>query len=197
MTICGAGTQARYHLRAFAKLFPLKRVFIFSRTAEKRGNFATAMSAELGIAVEPAADLSVARESDVILTCTTARKAFLDATMVAPGTFVGAIGADSPQKQEIAPELMAKSRVVADLVEQCAAVGELHHAIEAGFMSTEQIHAELGEVVTGRKPGRTTDDQIFIYDSTGSALQDVAAAARVFDKGSAASRGMAFNFAKS
>ena len=197
LTICGAGTQARYHLRAFRKLFPLECTFVFSRDEAKRRTFAAEMSAELEMSVEPAADLSAASRSDIILTCTTAGKPFLEPHMVAPGTFVGAVGADSPRKQEIAPELMVRSRVVADLVEQCARVGELHHAIDAGLMTADQIHAELGEIVAGTKPGRTHRDEIFIFDSTGTALQDVAAAARVYEKAAGAKRGLLFDLAQS
>ena len=196
ITICGAGTQARYHLRALAKLFPLERAFIFSRSEAKRREFAREMSAEVGIDIEPAADLSAARGSQIILTCTTARQAFLGPEVVSPGTFVGAIGADSPQKQELAPELLAQSRVVADLLEQSGAVGELHHAIEAGLMRPDQIHAELGQIVAGRKPGRSNDEEVFVFDSTGTALQDVAAAARAHEKAIGANRGAWFDFAK-
>ncbi len=195
MTICGAGAQARAHLRAFRKLFPLQRVYIYSRDETKRRKFAEEMSSELEILIEPAADLGLAHKSDIILTCTTARQAFLKPSMVAAGTFVGAVGADSPHKQEIAPQLLSQSRVVADLVAQCAKVGELHHAIDGGLMNADDIHAELGEIITGKKPGRTDAEQIFVFDSTGTALQDVAAAARVYEKAVAAKTGTLFDFA--
>ena len=195
ITICGAGAQARYHLRAFAKVFPLARVFVFSRSEQKHRDFAAEMSGELGIAVEPAADLGVAQESHIILTCTTSRAAFLDSTMVSPGTFIGAVGADSPHKQELTPELVARSRVVADLAAQSGAVGELHHAIDAGLMTVEQVHAELGEIVAGQKRGRSNDEEVFVFDSTGTALQDVAAAARAYEKAIESGRGEAFDFA--
>jgi ornithine cyclodeaminase/alanine dehydrogenase len=194
MTICGAGAQARFHLRAFQNLFPLRRVFVYSRDEKKRRAFTTEMSQELGITVEPVADLTAARESDIVVTCTTARKSFLPSDVIADGTFVGAVGADSPHKQELTPELMARGRVVADLVEQSAKVGELHHAIEARVMTADAIHAELGQIVAGHKPGRTSPDEIFIFDSTGTALQDVAAAARAYEKANASGHGTMFNF---
>lgn len=68
------------------------------------------------------------------------------------------------------------------MVEQCASIGELHHAIASGLMTKQPVHAELGEVVAGTKPGRTSPDEIIIFDSTGMALQDVIAAATVFEK---------------
>ncbi|HSH38214.1 MAG TPA: ornithine cyclodeaminase family protein [Chthoniobacterales bacterium] len=195
ITVCGTGAQARQHLCAFRHLFPLERAFVFGRDDAKARHFASEMSGELQLVVEPIDDLSVARESDIILTCTSARDAFLQPSMVAPGAFVGAVGADSPHKQELAPELLASSKVVADLVAQSARVGELHHAIDADLMTARQIHAELGEIITGRKSARTDATETFVFDSTGTALQDVAAAARVYEKAKAAEAGTLFDFA--
>ena len=92
------------------------------------------------------------------------------------------MGADSPGKQELDPALVAASKLVVDILEQCAHVGELHHALEAGLLEREDVHAELGEVIVGRKRGRTSDDEITVFDSTGTALQDVAAAAAIYER---------------
>jgi ornithine cyclodeaminase/alanine dehydrogenase-like protein (mu-crystallin family) len=106
---------------------------------------------------------------------------------VSAGTFIAAVGADSEEKQELDPKLVAKSKLIVDNLEQCAKIGELHHALESGLMTTNDVHAELGEVIAGLKPGRSSDDQTFIFDSTGTGIQDVAAAAIVYqnalDKG--------------
>jgi ornithine cyclodeaminase/alanine dehydrogenase-like protein (mu-crystallin family) len=77
---------------------------------------------------------------------------------------------------------MAKSKIVCDILEQCAVMGDLHHALEAGAVSRSDVYAELGEIVAGRKPGRESESEITIFDSTGMALQDVAAAAAVYEK---------------
>jgi ornithine cyclodeaminase/alanine dehydrogenase-like protein (mu-crystallin family) len=95
---------------------------------------------------------------------------------------VAAVGADSADKQELAPELLARSLVVADLLDQCAAIGELHHALELQILRREDIHAELAEIVTGKKPGRASSEAIFVFDSTGTAIQDLAAAAAVYER---------------
>jgi ornithine cyclodeaminase/alanine dehydrogenase-like protein (mu-crystallin family) len=79
--------------------------------------------------------------------------------------------------------------VVADIVAQAAAIGELQHAVAAGLMKASDVHAELGQIVTGQRPGRTSGDQIFIFDSTGTALQDVAAAAMVYERALQSRRG--------
>jgi ornithine cyclodeaminase/alanine dehydrogenase-like protein (mu-crystallin family) len=89
---------------------------------------------------------------------------------------------------------LGAGKLVVDILAQCEKVGELHHALEAGVMRREQVHAELGEIVAERKPGRTSRDEITIFDSTGTALQDVAAAAAVYQKALAANVGMRFNF---
>ena len=87
---------------------------------------------------------------------------------------------------------MAASKVVTDVTEQCAAIGDLHHAIAAGVMARESVHAELGEVVAGRKPGRERDDETIIFDSMGMALQDVAAATIVYERALAGNVGVDF-----
>jgi ornithine cyclodeaminase/alanine dehydrogenase-like protein (mu-crystallin family) len=104
------------------------------------------------------------------------------ATMVGPGTFVAAVGADNASKSEIDPMLMAAAKVVTDVTVQCASMGELHHAIAAGAMSKADVHAELAEVLVGEKSGRDLPDEIIIFDSTGTGLQDVAAVAAIYDR---------------
>jgi ornithine cyclodeaminase/alanine dehydrogenase-like protein (mu-crystallin family) len=109
---------------------------------------------------------------------------------VRPGTFVAAVGADSEDKQELDPRLMAAGVVVTDVLEQCAAIGDLHHALAAGLMTRDAVHAELADLVTGRKPGRRSPDEITIFDSTGTALEDVAAAVVVYEKALAGDVGL-------
>jgi ornithine cyclodeaminase/alanine dehydrogenase-like protein (mu-crystallin family) len=108
---------------------------------------------------------------------------------VVPGTFIAAVGADSQGKQELAPELVASATLVVDVLAQCAEIGELQHALAAGLMRREDVHAELADVVAGRRPGRTRDDEITVFDSSGTALQDVAAAIAVYEKARLTGRG--------
>ena len=114
--------------------------------------------------------------------------------MVRAGTFIAAVGADNPEKQEIDPQLLARHTVVADILDQCAAIGDLHHAIDAKVMTRADVHAELGQVVAGIKPARTRDDQIIVFDSSGTALQDVAAAAAVCRRAAGQKQGARFSF---
>jgi alanine dehydrogenase len=182
-TICGCGVQGRTQLAAVAAVRPLRRVYAVDRNRENAARFAREMSNELGVDVIPADDLAAAaRESDICVTCTPSRQAILGAGDVNAGTFVAGVGADNPDKQELDPLLLARAAVVVDILDQAATSGDLHHAIAAGVMTRESVRAELGEVVAGKKPGRLHDDEILIFDSTGMALQDVAAAAAVYEK---------------
>ena len=179
--VCGCGEQGAAQLAALRAVLPLRRAFVWDRDAARAHALADAATG-LEVAVVGGDLTEAARQSDLIVTCTTARSPFLDPAMVAPGTFVAAVGADGPAKNEIAPELMARARVVADRVDQCAAMGDLRHAIAAGTMAREDVHAELAELVVGARPGRTSDDEVTLFDSTGTALQDVAAAARIYQR---------------
>lgn len=193
VTICGAGIQAEVQLRALLRVLPIKRAFVWSRNDASA--FAQRMAAQLQIDVQVAADLrSAAQQSEVVVTCTPARHWYLGLEDVRPGTFIAAVGADSPEKQEIEPQLLATASVVCDLTAQCLQVGELHHAVALGLMTVQQVRGELGEVIVGKAPRRTREDEILLFDSTGTALQDTAAAAVLFEQALALGRGEAFNF---
>jgi alanine dehydrogenase len=191
VTICGCGTQGQAHLQALRRVLPLERAFAFDADAAAARAFAEKTSEALGIPVSPVASPAAGlAESTVCVTCTPSRKAFLMRGDVRPGTFVAAVGADNPHKQELDPALMAAALVVTDITEQCATIGDLHHALEAGVMTRDAVHAELADVIAGRKPGRRSPEDIMVFDSTGTALQDVAAAAVVYERARAANVGI-------
>ena len=193
-TICGCGNQGRISLKALANVRPLALAYAFDIDEECARRFAAEVSKETGIEVMAVSDLGKAvRESDMCVTCTPSKRYFLNREYVSPGTFIAAIGADSPEKQEMDPALMVSNKIVVDLLEQCATIGELHHALEQGLVTKADVHAELGEVIAGKKAGRTSDDEIIIFDSTGTALQDVAAAAIVYERAMGAGMGVALN----
>jgi ornithine cyclodeaminase/alanine dehydrogenase-like protein (mu-crystallin family) len=193
-TICGCGNQGRIQLRALVKARPLERAFAFDSDYAQAQRFASELSNELRFEVEAVTDLAQAvGQSDICVTCTPSKDYFLRSEMVAKGTFIAAVGADSPDKQELDPALMQGNKVVVDILEQCATIGELHHALEKGLMTTADAHAELGEVIAGKKPGRASEEEIIIFDSTGTALQDAAAAAIVYEKALNEGQGMMLN----
>jgi len=180
-TICGCGVQGRLQLEAVHQVRPLSSVHCYDQEPSRADRFARDMGERLGIPVRAAAQLATSTlASDIIVTCTPARRHFLGPQQVRPGCFIAAVGADNPEKQEIDPALMSTATVVVDNLDQCRTIGDLHHAIEAGAMSAEQVAADLGSVVAGKHPGRRTREEIIVFDSTGTALQDAAAAAIVY-----------------
>lgn len=190
--IAGCGEQARAHVRALREVRAFEKAFAYDIDEEKARAFAAGMQSSCGLPFE-AAGLSEARRSDVIVLCTTAPRAYLDCEHVAPGAFIAAVGADSRSKSEVAPLLMANAAVVTDVTEQCARMGDLRTALAAHAVTIDDVHADLGEILTGQRPGRTRREEIFIFDSTGTALQDVASAALVYER--ARDRGVGLDIA--
>lgn len=177
LLICGCGEQGRVHVPMLKQVLPIEGCLLWDRNAARSEQLA----AELG--AKAIDDLkSATRSADVIVTCTPATEPFLDLDMVAAGTFVAAVGADNPAKSEIAPSLMAGATVVTDVTDQSATMGDLHHAIAAGAMTKADVHADLSELIAGNKIGRTSPREIMIFDSTGTGLQDVAAAAMIYER---------------
>jgi alanine dehydrogenase len=194
ITICGCGNQGQISIRALTKVFALKNVFAWDADAGRAEQFAAELSKDLKINVEAVTDLAKAVSgSDICVTCTPSKQPFLKKEFVSPGTFIAAVGADSPEKQELEPNLIAGNKLVVDILEQCEDIGELHQAIESSLVGTQDVHAELGEVIAGAKPGRESPNEIIIFDSTGMALQDVITAAFVYEKAVRQGIGMVMN----
>ena len=186
VTVCGCGVQGAAQLRALARVLPLRAAYAFDTDAARAAAFARELSDELELDVRAAGALEEAlAKSTVCVTCTPSRQPILFRAQVAPGTFVAAVGADSPDKQELDPALMGAATVVADVLDQCAVMGDLHHALLAGAIRKEDV-AELADVILGRRPGRRSPEEITVFDSTGTAIEDVAAAALVYEKAAGA-----------
>jgi ornithine cyclodeaminase/alanine dehydrogenase len=194
--ICGCGEQGHAHLRALSLMFPLRKVYAFDIDPNASQHLAAQLPRESQTDIEPVRSLPGAiQRSDVVVTCTPATEFYVYKEDVAPGTFIAAVGADDSHKQEIDPALLSSAKVVADSLEQVCSIGDTHHAIAASLMRKEDIYAELSEIVAGRKPGRTSDDEIIIFDSTGIAIEDAAAATLVYEKACAAKIINSFEFA--
>ncbi|HKQ57223.1 MAG TPA: ornithine cyclodeaminase family protein [Candidatus Eisenbacteria bacterium] len=182
-TVCGCGEQGRVQLIALARVLHLERVHAFDRDPAKSRALAEVLSPALGLAIAPVDDLHAAtRQSDVIVTSTTSTEFLLGPDDVRAGVFIAAVGTDNPDKREIHPSLMAAGKVVVDDFEQCARIGDLRHALEARAMEHVRLHGDLASVVAGRVPGRTSDQDIMIFDSTGIALEDAAASILVYER---------------
>ncbi|MGH6609842.1 MAG: ornithine cyclodeaminase family protein [Burkholderiaceae bacterium] len=193
VTICGCGIQGRAQLIALARVRSIREVFAFDVDRQRSLRFASEVAGELCIDATAVNDLQAASQaSDIVVACTPSTEPLLFDGYLSPGAFVAAVGADSEEKQELDATLLASVTLVTDVTAQCAVIGDLHHAIAAGTASLRDVHAELGEIVAGRKIGRRSDDEIIVFDSTGMALQDVAAAAAVYEAALQAGRGTEF-----
>jgi ornithine cyclodeaminase/alanine dehydrogenase len=194
--ICGCGEQGHAHLCALSLMFPLRKVYAFDIDPNASQHLAAQLSRESQADIEVVCSLPGAiQRSGVVVTCTPATEFYVHKEDVVPGTFIAAVGTDDSQKQEIDPALLSSAKVVADNLEQVCSIGDTHHAIAASLMRKEDIYAELSEIVAGRKPGRTSDDETIIFDSTGIAIEDAAAATLVYEKACAAKIVNSFEFA--
>jgi ornithine cyclodeaminase/alanine dehydrogenase-like protein (mu-crystallin family) len=183
VTFVGCGVQARAHLTALRQVRRVQTIYAIDLRPDVAETFCRFALAECGIAAHIPASLGEAtRASDIVVTTTPSRRALLDVGDVSPGTFVAAVGADNEHKQEITPALLRTASVVVDDLEQCARFGDLHHALASGALRREDVRASLDQIVALARPGRSNDEEIIIFDSTGLALEDVAAAATVFER---------------
>jgi len=182
--LVGAGLQAIAHLEALAQVAKLREVKVWSRTRETAEKFIQKMTkqhSEMKFAM--AKDLrETVESSDVVATVTPSRQPIVMADWVKPGTHINAMGADAPGKQELSPEILKKAKIVVDDLEHCSHSGEINVPLAQGLISKEDIYGEIGEIVLGRKPGRTSPSEITVFASTGVAIQDIAVAEIVYRK---------------
>lgn len=172
----GAGHQARFQLRAALRHGSYEKVIGWNLHPEMLPALAE-VAAEAGLPFEQV-DLDGMRAADVIITITSSFAPILMADHVSPGTHIACMGTDTRGKQELDPALLAGATVFADEVAQSVSIGEAQHAVAAGLIAEGDI-IQLGTVINSSHPGRTSADQITIFDGTGVGLQDLAVAAAV------------------
>jgi len=180
--VIGAGLQAGLQVRALALVRSFDKVLVWARDARRGAEYAARMSRELGIPVE-AADTAEAcvRGSRVVVTTTPAAAPVLMADWLQPGQHITAMGSDSPDKNELDPAVFTRAdRMVCDRRSQSLAQGELRAAVAAGTVGEDFPMDEIGEIITGRRPGREREDQITVCDLTGTGVQDTAIANRAY-----------------
>lgn len=176
--VIGTGRQARTQLEAVCAVRSIKEVKAYSRTVERREGFAAQMSERLGVRARAVAEPHDAvRDCDIVVVITNSRQPVLKAEWLEPGMHVNAAGGNSLLRQELEPEAVARASIItADSVEQARKESaDLFYAVERGLIGWEQV-IELGQVVCGRAPGRTSADQITLFESQGLGLWDVAVA---------------------
>lgn len=179
--LVGCGRQAATQLEALTHFFKIERALVWGKTRPEIDTFCR-LSAGLNIPFVPCSDPKAACDADIIVTTTPVKKPIVKASWVKPGTHINAIGADAPGKQELETALLSKARVVVDEWHQASHAGEINVPFTKKKFTKAKLAAELGQVVTGKRKGRTSDRDITIFDSTGLAIQDVAVAKVIFEK---------------
>ncbi|WP_458206605.1 ornithine cyclodeaminase family protein [Haladaptatus sp. NG-SE-30] len=184
LAIIGSGAQARGQLKAAATVRDLETVWVFSPTKENREAFAAEMNEELDAAVAAVASSAAAVESaDIVITATTASEPVFDGDLLEDGAHVTAMGQYHPKKRELDATTIERATYVPDLRERVTQdAGSFQFALEAGVVTEDHVHAELGEVVAGEATGRESDDDITVFDSGGTGIETVAAAHLLYEK---------------
>ena len=191
--IIGCGAQAGYQLEALRSVFALRTVHVFDiDNARAEAFIATHSTSDCTVTPAPSVPAAVA-EADICITCTTSKSPVLTEDLDLNGCFVAAVGADNPEKHEICPGLMRRARILVDDLEACASSGDLNHALRLGLVSKDRVHADLAELASGRKQGRLTADELVIFDSSGSGVQDVAAAWAAYQEADRLGVGLRFD----
>ena len=175
LAVFGTGHQARFEAAAVARVRTLKEVLVVGRATAS----AEAMAADLralGLPARPSEAEAACRAADIIVAATTARAPLFDAEWIRPGTHLSSMGSDATGKQELPPALFSRARLFCDLPEQSRRIGEFQHA------SPEHRIEAIGSVLLGHVPGRTSEDEITIFDSSGIAVQDLFIARALLEK---------------
>jgi alanine dehydrogenase len=176
LAIVGAGHMAEGALATCNEVFQWEDVRIWSRSQDTLDHFVETQQPKYDrFKITTSTDAeAVVRGADVVVTLTPARSPIVKEEWIAPGTHIAAVGADKGGDQELDGSLIAKARVFVDDIRQCRTDGEINVPLLQGLITEDDIAGEIGEIITGKKKGRTSDDEITIFDSTGIALQDSA-----------------------
>jgi len=172
--VVGAGGQSLRQVEAIREVRKVELVKVFDLVGARADELARTIQQRFKLTARtvPSAE-EAAKGSDIIVTVTPSTKPLILDRWVAPGTHISAIGADAPGKEELEPALLKRAKIVVDDWEQASHSGEINVPVEKGLLKRADIHADIGEVVTGKKAGRTSDAEITVFASTGLAIQDV------------------------
>ncbi len=180
----GTGTQAKTQLEALLLVRPaISKITAYDVNKKTLGNFARQVLARYGLKVMCVDSVSRAtRDADVVITTTPVRTPIVMNKDICDGTHINAIGADAEGKQELDPAILKRARVVIDNWEQSSHGGEINVPLSKGIVTRKDIYADIGEIVGGKKQGRTSPKQVTVFDSTGLAIQDVSVAGEVLKR---------------
>jgi alanine dehydrogenase len=192
LAIVGAGHMAEGTLATCNEIFPWEDVRVWSRSQTTIDEFvATQQPKYPAFRIRGLLDLEdTVRGADVVVTVTPAREPLVKDEWIAPGTHIAALGADKGGDQELDPRILQRARIVVDDIRQCRADGEINVPLARGLIKEEDIAGEIGEIITGKKEGRRSPDEVTLFDSTGIALQDSATVPLEYERALAAGVGI-------
>jgi len=176
--VFGAGTQARTQIAGIAAVRKLDHVLVYSTDRRGTERFCAEMTDDLGLQVLPSDSPSRVSEADIVCTATTSQVPVFDDQRIMPGVHLNGIGSYKASMQEIPSPTIRRAKVIVD--SKAAALkeaGDIVIPLDEGEITSDHIYAELGEIVLGRKPGRTDDQEVTIFKSVGNAIQDLTVAA--------------------
>ncbi|MBY6091519.1 ornithine cyclodeaminase family protein [Maritimibacter alkaliphilus] len=166
LALFGTGHQAAYEVRAVARVRALETILVVGRNAEKTAGFVADLVAD-GLPARACGAEEAVRAADIVVTATNAMAPLFEAAWVKPGTHVSSMGSDGGGKQELPPALLARARLTCDLPSQSTSIGEMQYAPEGAEV------VAVGAVVAGTVPGRVSEEEITVFDSSGISLQDL------------------------
>jgi alanine dehydrogenase len=187
--IIGAGYQAYYHIKAHVELFKFKEIMVADISPKATGRLVDSLP-NLPLR---ACSIEETAQADIICTLTPAHQPVLQKKWLKPGTHINAIGADAEGKEELEPSILDDALVIVDDLRQAMHAGEINVPVAKGLYKKEQIYANLGEIILGIKPGRTNNENITVFDSTGLAIEDIATAGMLYQKARQSGTGFSIN----
>ncbi len=177
---CGAQAYTQIDTSILIKKFKVFKAYDINET--RRNDFINYVKNKYNLELKGKNDIEETCDADIITTTTPVNKPIVKNNWIKEGTHINAIGADAPGKEELEPAILLRSKIIVDNWEQASHSGEINVPLEKGIITKNNIYAELGEIVANIKKGRTSKDEITIFDSTGLAVQDIAVAQRVYQK---------------
>jgi ornithine cyclodeaminase/alanine dehydrogenase-like protein (mu-crystallin family) len=182
--LCGLGVQGRSQLMGLMEVRPgVEKIKVYDVIPEAKDSFVEEMKEKYPnvefVVVESANE--AAEGSDIVITCTPSPEAFIDGAWLKKGCHVSAIGADTGAKRELMTSVIQKcDKLVVDFIPQAFVTGDFRIPKEEGVITEEDVYAELGQIVAGKKEGRTSPDEVTLFKATGLAIQDVGTAHKVY-----------------
>jgi alanine dehydrogenase len=191
LAIVGAGHMAEGAIETCNEVFAWEEVRVWSRAQATLDGFAARYADRFPFRLRPSQDLEeVVTGADVVVTLTPAREPLVEDAWISPGTHVAAVGADKAGDQELDPRILQRARIFVDDIRQCRTDGEINVPLAQGLIGEGDVAGEIGQVIAGKLEGRTADDEVTVFDSTGIALQDSATVPLEYERARAAGVGI-------